>query len=300
MAALRARDAQPALRWAECEEEDEREELPATEGAGELQLVAVDAEADCRARGTATAVAASAARAAKRARRERDSATGSAKRALACALHRLHVLQMLSGADARADPAEARSQAMAYVRARLSTSAARGVEGYAREVRSLMGASVWAGRLEQSPYDVDLQMSDENWQQAERLLARLFCAERGMGGAPPLATAVAAGAAALPQLLKLGDVQEARGETCGWAVPLRDGAELPVEVDLPLRFRFRSAFVCPVSREAATRSNPPVLLPCGHVLGKLTVQKLLARSQHSKCPYCPTDFAEMACMELVI
>ena len=66
------------------------------------------------------------------------------------------------------------------------------------------------------------------------------------------------------------------------------------------RFRFRSAFVCPVSREAATRSNPPVLLPCGHVLGKLTVQKLLARSQHSKCPYCPTDFAEMACMELVI
>jgi hypothetical protein len=41
-----------------------------------------------------------------------------------------------------------------------------------------------------------------------------------------------------------------------------------------------------VSREAATPGNPPMLMRCGHVVNKSTLQRLSGGGAF-KCPYCP-------------
>ena len=44
------------------------------------------------------------------------------------------------------------------------------------------------------------------------------------------------------------------------------------ELELGSQFVFHSVFACPVSREQGTPDNPPMLLPCGHVLAKQSLQ----------------------------
>ena len=50
----------------------------------------------------------------------------------------------------------------------------------------------------------------------------------------------------------------------GWA----SGEQLPVEIELGREYTFHSIFACPVSREQSSAENPPMLLPCSHVLAK--------------------------------
>ena len=44
-------------------------------------------------------------------------------------------------------------------------------------------------------------------------------------------------------------------------------------------------------QEPATADNPPMLLPCGHVLSHGSVTKLArgSRNVRFKCPYCPLE-----------
>lgn len=43
-------------------------------------------------------------------------------------------------------------------------------------------------------------------------------------------------------------------------------------------------------RDQATPDNPPMLLPCNHVLCEQSVLKIAkARTRTFKCPYCPVD-----------
>jgi len=65
--------------------------------------------------------------------------------------------------------------------------------------------------------------------------------------------------------------------------------ELPVEIPLPLEFRFHSVFACPVSKEQSTEDNPPMMMPCGHVIAKESMQKLAKGGGTVKCPYCPSS-----------
>ncbi len=55
---------------------------------------------------------------------------------------------------------------------------------------------------------------------------------------------------------------------------LRSVDQLPVEIELGPDFVFRSIFACPVSRDSSAPDNPPMLLPCGHVLCEQSVQRL--------------------------
>jgi hypothetical protein len=58
--------------------------------------------------------------------------------------------------------------------------------------------------------------------------------------------------------------------------------QLPVEIELPSEFTFHTTFRCPVSKEATTADNPPMLLPCGHVISRRSLcenDAIMSRSQ---------------------
>ncbi len=119
------------------------------------------------------------------------------------------------------------------------------------------------------------------------------------GACSHLALAFSAGQAALPQLRKMhklvamSNLQEWRGL-----------GELPVEYNFRgnveslggADFRdFHSIFSCPVSRdESSYPDNPPVMLPCGHVICKASMERLprsIGGGRFFKCPTCPMEVA---------
>ena len=61
-----------------------------------------------------------------------------------------------------------------------------------------------------------------------------------------------------------------------------------VEIPLPPSYLFHSIFVCPVSKEQTTDENPPMMMPCGHVIANDSLQRL-SKGGKFKCPYCPSE-----------
>lgn len=44
--------------------------------------------------------------------------------------------------------------------------------------------------------------------------------------------------------------------------------EYPIEIELGREHQYHSIFVCPISREIVHPNNPPIMLPCGHVISE--------------------------------
>ncbi|GAA5897344.1 hypothetical protein JCM8208_003792 [Rhodotorula glutinis] len=100
------------------------------------------------------------------------------------------------------------------------------------------------------------------------------------------------GGGALAKIMKVRAVmKEKRTE---WSAV----GELPVEIPLPLPYRFHSIFACPVSKEQSTAQNPPMLLPCGHVIARESLQRLARGTPTLKCPYCPVVSHMSACVRV--
>ena len=169
---------------------------------------------------------------------------------------------------------------------------------YAREVQELMGAMAYWQNIEESPYQ-SIFYNDSGWEEVAHSFNREFCSLLGLSADSPLFIAATAGAIALPYLLKMQSImKEKRTE---WTTQ----DELPVsfvdmnwiyyadllrqvEIPLPSPYHFHSIFVCPVSKEQTTDANPPMMMPCGHVIAQESLEKI-SKSARFKCPYCPNE-----------
>ncbi|KAF2638335.1 hypothetical protein P280DRAFT_405161 [Massarina eburnea CBS 473.64] len=152
---------------------------------------------------------------------------------------------------------------------------------YAREVQQLMGSMAYWQNVDDSPYRRYFY-NDSAWEEVATSFTREFCSLLGLSADSPLYIAATAGAIALPHLLKLQSIMEkTRTE---WTTQ----NELPVEIPLPPTYHFHSIFVCPVSKEQSTDQNPPMMMPCGHVIAQESLDRL-SKGARFKCPYCPGE-----------
>ncbi|KAI1338750.1 CTLH/CRA C-terminal to lish motif domain-containing protein [Xylariaceae sp. FL0016] len=161
-----------------------------------------------------------------------------------------------------------------------------------REIQQLSCAMVYAPNLGASPYrsmfDVSLAFDE-----VSSSFTREFCSLLGLSAVSPLYVAATAGALALPQLVKYTNKMKAKGTE--WTTQ----NELAFETPLPKSMVYHSIFVCPVSKEQTTDTNPPVILPCGHVLAKESLQRL-AKGSRYKCPYCPSEGVMKDAKEIIL
>ncbi|KDP32154.1 hypothetical protein JCGZ_12615 [Jatropha curcas] len=194
-------------------------------------------------------------------------------------LHRLQFVEILQNGS--------RSEALTYARTHFALFASN----HLGEIQKLMGCLLWAGKLDRSPY-AEL-LSPTNWNLVADELARQFCNLLGQSYESPLSVTIAAGFQGLPPLLKFMTVMA--GKKQEWQTM----KQLPVPVELDREFQFHSIFVCPVSKEQSTDDNPPMLMSCGHVLCKQSINKMSKNSSKTfKCPYCPSDIDATQCKQL--
>ncbi|CAN1197397.1 Protein RMD5 homolog [Linum perenne] len=194
-------------------------------------------------------------------------------------LHQLQFVEILQTGS--------RKEALSYARTNIAPFAAN----HFAELQKIMACLLWSGKLDRSPY-AEL-LSPTNWSMVAEELTSQFCNLLGQSSESPLNVTVAAGFQGLPPLLKFMTVMAAKKQE--WQTM----KQLPVPVELDSKFQFHSVFVCPVSKEQSTDENPPMLMPCGHVLCKQSINKMSKNNTKTfKCPYCPTDIESTKCKQL--
>jgi E3 ubiquitin-protein transferase RMND5 len=152
---------------------------------------------------------------------------------------------------------------------------------YGPEIRKLVGSIPFYQNLSESPHG-HLFAMDRIWDEVASSFTKEFCSLLGLSADSPLFIAATAGAIALPVLQKVKGIM--RAKRTEWTTE----EEMPVEISLPPSYSFHSIFVCPVSKEQATDANPPMMLPCGHVICNDSMLNA-SRGQRFKCPYCPAE-----------
>ncbi|KAH6657807.1 CTLH/CRA C-terminal to lish motif domain-containing protein [Truncatella angustata] len=161
-----------------------------------------------------------------------------------------------------------------------------------REIQQLSCAMVYSSNLPTSPYrsmfDITIAFDE-----VAASFTREFCSLLGLSAESPLYVAATAGAIALPQLMKF--LNAVKGKNTEWTTT----QEMAFETPLPRSMIYHSIFVCPVSKEQATVENPPVIIPCGHVLAKESLQRL-SKGNRYKCPYCPTEGLVKDAKEIIL
>eukprot|EP01147_Barroeca_monosierra_P009991 gene9991-2166_t len=141
--------------------------------------------------------------------------------------------------------------------------------------------------------DYKFYFTETAWSNISHVFLQTACAMINMRHTSPLATAVTTGCAGVSVLLKWSKVIKATNKKSQWY----DEEVLPACIPLESTDKGHSIFVCPVSKSAATRTDPPVLLTCGHAICKASAVRP-NELRLLNCPYCPkkmhpSDLIEM-------
>lgn len=194
-------------------------------------------------------------------------------------LHRLQFVEIIQKGT--------KADALSYARTYLVPLASL----HMNEFQKLMVCIIWIGKLKNCPH-AEL-MAPTHWEEFTEELIQQFCSLVGQPYQSPLSVAIAAGIEGLPTLLKLANVMAAKRQE--WQAM----KQLPVPVELGKEFQYHSVFVCPVSRDQGSEENPPMLMPCLHVLCQQSIMKLSKSSSRTfKCPYCPSEASAAQCRQL--
>lgn len=197
-----------------------------------------------------------------------------------CKRQYIHLVQRSSEDDPLA-----LGRAMQYAQVNLP----RFAERHAKEIAQLASALVYQSNLPDSPYAHLFSASAAGpgdgggFDDIAGSFTREFCSLLGLSAESPLYVAATAGAISLPRLMKY--VEQMTQARASWTT----ADELAFDTPLPASMVYHSIFVCPVSKEQTTDKNPPMMLPCGHVLAKESLQNLVKSHQRYKCPYCPVE-----------
>ncbi len=150
---------------------------------------------------------------------------------------------------------------------------------------------------------LDLVDESKHWQSVEERFVKDYCRLMGLSQESGLLLTTEASTMALPKLTKVMNLIKG-GD---W---VKSSNELPIEIDLGKDFKFHNIFICPVSKEASTsqKDNPPMLLTCGHVISKNSLNRIArqsvitARNQDGKfkCHTCPTTMTLDKVVEIKI
>jgi hypothetical protein len=154
------------------------------------------------------------------------------------------------------------------------------------EIETLMGCLAFSNRLEVSPYRNYLAMDGAFLTGAVRSLSIAYCKAMRVPQESAFGQCIRLGVQSLPRINRVMALMKERK-----GVEWSQQDELPVEMDLPAALRHHSVFVCPVLRQQATADNPPMMLPCGHVICKEALTRLSKQTSLTrfKCPYCPSE-----------
>ncbi|KAI8807318.1 CTLH/CRA C-terminal to lish motif domain-containing protein [Cladochytrium replicatum] len=153
-----------------------------------------------------------------------------------------------------------------------------------KEIQRMMCSFLYVRNLDKSPY-ADF-LSPSALADLERKFTSEYCTLLGLPTESPLYASVTIGTAALPTIIKMSSIMKDKS-----GLEWTQAGELPVEIPLHPRYRFHSVFACPVSKEMATEENPPMMMECGHVICKESLNRLCKNNTATrfKCPYCPQE-----------
>ncbi|KAI8618122.1 CTLH/CRA C-terminal to lish motif domain-containing protein [Chytriomyces sp. MP71] len=173
-----------------------------------------------------------------------------------------------------------RDAALEYAKAKFEPFKDRNM----KEISRLMCSLAFTSKIAASPYK-DLT-SPTAWSDLAHAFTRDFCLLLHLPAESPLHTCVSVGISALPTIIKMSGIMKEQS-----GLEWSSQGELPVEIPLLDRQRFHSVFACPVSKELGTKENPPMMMVCGHVVSKESLQRLGKGSMTAKfkCPYCPSE-----------
>jgi E3 ubiquitin-protein transferase RMND5 len=203
---------------------------------------------------------------------------GSASRNVVFSVHKLKFIECLRSGNL--------IEALEYARANIHQF----TDTHLDEIKHLMGACVFVQMSDQSPY------SDFFKDSYKKSILKDILTEWSRDADIPtmscIQTILNAGEQVIPELIPLAQIAGKKF----WTTPI------PTQLKLDPQFKFHSTFVCPVSKEVATPENPPMMLPCGHLIAKNSMDRLLATSIRSKfkCPTCPVEITEKDAKKIFI
>jgi len=190
-------------------------------------------------------------------------------------LYRSHFLRLLSSSDPNSS-----QRALGYLR-----SLPRNIyDAHSQEMHRLVTSMLFLQKLDSSPY-ADFANPGLH-SDLQHTFAREYCACLGLSKQLPLRTVGDIGGGGA-----IGKIEKGRRFMMEKKSEWSQTNELPIEIPLPPENRYHSVFACPVSKEQATEANPPMMMLCGHVVNKDSLEKLKKPQAYTrvKCPYCPTE-----------